>query len=212
MIARIKGKISQRQDNALMLDVGGITYRVFVPAAIFQKVAEHIAQDNTIELVTFHYHQVDPSRSVPVLIGFLNEIEKEFFESFITVSGIGPRAAVKALNKPFSSIARAIDEGDAAFLKSLPGIGAQRAKEIIAKLQNKVGRFGLIQDAAVEAAQRPPETFEQESLAVLLQLGYKKPEALSMIGAALEANPAISSAEGLLNEVYKQKKQPVHHE
>jgi len=134
---------------------------------------------------------------------------KRIFEAFITVSGIGPRAAVKALNKPFSAIARAIDEGDASFLKSLPGIGSQRAKEIIAKLQNKVGRFGLIQDATVDIPQQAGAAFEQEALAVLLQLGYKKPEALSMLKKAMEANPAISSTEGLLNEVYRQRKTPI---
>jgi len=206
MIARIKGRIVEQQDNALLLDVNGITYRVLVPAASLQRISDHAQADNTVELVTFHYHQVDPSRSIPILIGFLNDIEKEFFESFITVSGIGPRAAVKALNKPFSEIARAIDEGDTVFLKSLPGIGAQRAREIIAKLQNKVGRFGLIRDASAAATEREETTFEQESLSVLLQLGYKKPEALSMISGAMEANPSISSTEELLNEVYKQRK------
>ncbi|HOU36892.1 MAG TPA: helix-hairpin-helix domain-containing protein [Candidatus Omnitrophota bacterium] len=206
MIARIKGRIVEQQDHALLLDVNGITYRVLVPSASLQRISDQAQADNTVELVTFHYHQVEPSRSIPVLIGFLNDVEKEFFEAFITVSGIGPRAAVKALNKPFSAIARAIDEGDAAFLKSLPGIGAQRAKEIIAKLQNRVGRFGLIQDASAVAPGRTETSFEQESLAVLLQLGYKKPEALSMISKAMEANPSISSTEGLLNEVYRQRK------
>ncbi|MFA6385037.1 MAG: helix-hairpin-helix domain-containing protein, partial [Candidatus Omnitrophota bacterium] len=123
----------------------------------------------------------------------------------ITVSGIGPRAAVRALNKPISAIARAIDEGDIVFLKTLPGIGQQRAKEIVAKLQNKVGKFGLIQDGA--AKQPAQETsFEQESLAVLMQLGYKKPEAVLMMNKAREINPSISSTEELLNEVYRQRK------
>jgi holliday junction DNA helicase RuvA len=205
MIARIKGRIVEQQDNALLLEVGGITYQVLVPASSLHRVTDHISADNTIELVIFHYYQVDLSRSIPVMIGFLNEIEKEFFEAFITVSGIGPRAAVKALNKPMSAIARAIDEGDASFLKSLPGIGAQRAKEIIAKLQNKVGKFGLIQDESTQAS-GIDATFEQESLSVLMQLGYKKPEALSMMKKALDSNPSISNTEGLLNEVYRQKR------
>jgi Holliday junction DNA helicase RuvA len=102
--------------------------------------------DGRITMLTYHYHQVEQSKSVPILIGFLSQVEKDFFEIFITVSGIGPRAALRALNRPISSIARAIDEGDLGFLKSLPGIGEQRAKEIVAKLQNKVGRFGLIRD------------------------------------------------------------------
>ncbi|MFA6384366.1 MAG: OB-fold domain-containing protein, partial [Candidatus Omnitrophota bacterium] len=112
MIARIKGKIVEQQTNALLIEMGGITYQVFVPVASLERIGGQADSDGNVELVTFHYHQVEPSRSIPVLIGFLNEIEKEFFEAFITVSGIGPRAAVRALNKPISAIARAIDEGD----------------------------------------------------------------------------------------------------
>ncbi|MFA5100599.1 MAG: Holliday junction branch migration protein RuvA [Candidatus Omnitrophota bacterium] len=205
MIARIKGKIVEQQTNALLIEMSGVTYQVLVPVASLERIGSHADSSGNVELVTFHYHQVEPSRSIPVLIGFLNEIEKEFFEAFITVSGIGPRAAVRALNKPISAIARAIDEGDTAFLKSLPGIGQQRAKEIVAKLQNKVGKFGLIQDGAAKQPAKPFD-FEQESLAVLMQLGYKKPEAVSMMNKARETNPSISSTEEFLNEVYRQRK------
>jgi holliday junction DNA helicase RuvA len=205
MIARIKGTIIEQQANALLIEAGNITYQVFVPVASLQRIEHHAGADRTVELVTFHYHQVEPSRSIPVLIGFLNEIEKEFFEAFITVSGIGPRAAVRALNKPISAIAAAIDSGDTAFLKTLPGIGQQRAKEIVAKLQNKVGKFGLIRDGATEHP-ASVATFEQESLAVLMQLGYKKPEAVAMMNKAREINPSIAGTEELLNEVYRQKR------
>ena len=167
---------------------------------------ENINQDGKINLVTFHYHHVEPSRSIPVLIGFFNEIERDFFEIFITVSGIGPRAALKALNKPMSLIARAIDEGDMAFLKGLPGIGEQRAREIIAKLQNKVGRFGLIQDDRLKEGSVKSKDIAEEALAVLTQLEYKKQEALKMIKNALQESGDIQTTEELLNKVYKQKK------
>jgi len=149
---------------------------------------------------------LEPSRATPTLVGFLNEIEKEFFEKFITVSGIGPRAAVRALNIPFSQVAKAIDEADKAMLKSLPGIGEQRAKEIIAKLQGKVGKYALMQDTGISCApkEKTPD-FAEEALDVLLQLQYKKHEAKEMIDKALKRSPCIKSAEELLNEVYRQK-------
>lgn len=206
MIARISGKVIEKGVNYLIIDVGGISYEVFIPATVMQRLDKNTACDSTISLVTYHYFQVEPSKSTPMLIGFLNEIEKDFFEIFITVSGIGPRAALKALNKPISLIARAIDEGDANFLKSLPGIGQQRAKEIIAKLQNKVGKFGLIKDDRVKEQERKINDIEQEALAVLMQLEYKKSEASTMIKKALERSPNIQTTEELLNEVYKQKK------
>jgi Holliday junction DNA helicase RuvA len=206
MIARISGKIVERGINYLIVEVKGLSYEVFLPAAVMQKLDESVASDGTISLITYHYFQVEPSKSTPVLVGFLNEIEKEFFEIFITVSGIGPRAALKALNKPISLIARAIDEGDTVFLKSLPGIGQQRAREIIAKLQNKVGKFGLIKDEKIRERQTETKDIEQEALAVLMQLEYKKAEAAAMIKKALERSVDIKSTEELLNEVYKQRR------
>jgi Holliday junction DNA helicase RuvA len=207
MIARIAGKIRHKGDTSVLLDVHGISYEVFLSAASMRMIGESTDESGTVELVTFHYYQIEPSRSFPVLIGFLSEIEKEFFESFITVSGIGPKAAVRALNKPISQIAQAIDAGNTAFLRSLPGIGPQRAKEIVAKLQNKVAKFGLMQDSAKEAP-KPSQSsdLEQDVLAVLLQLGYKRQEAAAMVSNAFAARPDVSTTEDLLNEVYRQRK------
>jgi len=205
MISRITGKISEKGANCLVLDLGGIGYDVLIPACVMQRIDESCGSDGKITLLTYHYHQVDQAKSLPVLIGFLNQVEKDFFEVFITVSGIGPRAALRALNKPISSIARAIDEGDLAFLKSLPGIGEQRAKEIVAKLQNKVGKFGLIQDRDMQAKSAAKDISE-EALDVLLQLEYKRAEASGMIKKVLESNARVATTEELLNLVYKQRR------
>ncbi len=206
MIARIYGKVIEKKDTALFIDRGGIVYEVFVPVTVMQRIEESLSPEQEISLMTYHYYQVEPSRSIPILIGFLSEVEKEFFQEFITVSGIGPRAALRALNQPISLIANAIDEADINFLKSLPGIGQQRAKEIVAKLQHKVAKFGLIQDGAIKEKKACPTDMEEEVLAVLMQLGYKRPEAQAMIRKALDNGARIGTTEELLNEVYKQKK------
>jgi Holliday junction DNA helicase RuvA len=205
MISRIAGRIAEKGSNYLVLDLGGLSYEVFIPACVMQGLDTAAGPDGRISLLTYHYYQVDQAKSVPVLIGFLNQVEKDFFEIFITVSGIGPRAALKALNKPISLIAKAIDEGDLASLKSLPGIGEQRAREIVAKLQNKVGKFGLIQDRAIEE-KVAAKNISEEALDVLLQLEYKRNEAWGMIKKVLEINSQVSTTEELLNLVYKQKR------
>lgn len=206
MIARIKGKIVERNPNCLLIDVNGICYEVFLPQAVMQRLDETVTADGQVNLITYHYHQVEPAKNTPVLIGFLNEVEKEFFQAFISVSGIGPRAALKAINKPISLIARAIDEGDMNFLRSLPGIGQQKARDIIAKLQNKVGKFGLIQDKTSKEPGIKAGDIIEEAVAVLTQLEYKKSEAMQMIKKAIERSQNIETTEQLLNEVYKQKK------
>jgi len=205
MIARLKGKVVEKNTNYLLLDVGGICYEVFLPAAVMQRLEDSINTNGEVSLVTYHYYQVEPAKNIPVLIGFSNEIEKEFFLSFISVSGIGPRAALKAMNQPISLIAKAIHEADMDFLRSLPGIGQQKARDIIAKLQNKVGKFGLIKDNLTKEQLSSDGNIIEEAVAVLMQLEYKKSEATQMVKKAMERKNGLQSTEELLNEVYKQR-------
>jgi len=207
MISHIRGKIAKRKPSSLILDVdGGFSYEVLIPGCVMKAIDGSVAPDGTVKLITYHYHHTDPARSIPVLIGFLNEIEKEFFEKFITVSGIGPKAAVKALNASIPQVVKAIADGDLSTLKSLPGIGEQRAKEIVAKLQNKVGKFGLIREYGIEVTVSKEQDFVEEAVDVLLQLQYTKQEAKDMVQKALQRSPKMDTAEDLLNEVYKNKK------
>ncbi|MFH1247749.1 MAG: Holliday junction branch migration protein RuvA [Candidatus Omnitrophota bacterium] len=206
MIARITGKIIETKKSSVLLEIGEFLYEVLLPLTVIQRITEHTSNEGMVSFITYHYYTVEPSRSTPVLIGFLNEVEKEFFEAFITVSGIGPRAALKALNQPISLIAQAIDEGNIDFLKGLPGIGQQKAKEIVAKLQNKVGKFGLIQDREVKKEQMQNLDIQEEVLAVLTQLGYRRAEASLMIKKALDSQQGLKTTEELLNEVYRQKR------
>lgn len=205
MIARISGKLLEKRKNSVILENNGLAYEVFLPVIALGKIEEHLTPEGCLKLITYHYHHTEPSRSIPVLIGFTHEVEKDFFEEFITVSGIGPKAALRAINVPISLIARAIDDADLNFLRSLPGIGPQRAKEIVAKLQGKIGKFGLIQDTEHHAQAAPKNDFIDEAVLVLMQLQYKKTEAKEMVGEALKKQPQVNSVEELLNLVYKQK-------
>ena len=206
MISRISGTIIEKKEGALIVNSGGMSYEVLIPLAVMNTMKEDDLLKDKIELITYHYYQMEPSRAVPVLIGFQNEVEKEFFEKFISVSGVGPKAACKALAEPFSYIAGAIDTGDIAFLKKLPGVGDQRARLIIAKLQGKVGKYGLIKNEGHGSEVMVPEDFQEEALSVLLQLQYKTAEAEDMLAKAMERIPDIKTSEELLNEVYRERK------
>lgn len=205
MISRITGRLRQKRTNSVILDVSGICYDILLPGIVMKRLKDLREMESDVTLLTYHYLQSEPSRSVPVLIGFLSEIEREFFEKFITVSGVGPKAACRALEVPFSDIADAIDRADVAALKRLPGIGEQRAREIIAKLQGKIGKYGLIQDKVGFKPDAAGEDIKKEALQILTQLQYRRPEAVAMIEKAIERNQDISSCEDLLNEVYRQR-------
>jgi holliday junction DNA helicase RuvA len=207
VISQISGNVESVSENTLTVGVSGLSYEVYIPTAVMKGLSSRLTKDTQVSLVTYHYYQTDPSKSIPILIGFSNRIEKDFFEKFITVSGVGPKAAVRALSEPIPSIAQAIDAGDLKFLKSLPGIGEQRAKEIIAKLQGKMGRFSLLKnEIAAGAAGASSGGVEEEAVEVLLQLQYKKDEAREMVRKAFARKSGLSSVEEILNEVYRQKK------
>ena len=210
MISRLRGTVREQGENYVLLDVNGVIYEVLMPPSLLRGLPERLSQTGEIELITFHYQQLEVGRGIPVLIGFLNAIEREFFARFISVSGVGPRAALKALTLPIAAIAQAIDEGDLSLLRSLPGIGEQRAKEIVAKLQGKVGKYALMRTAGslpASAEERGGAVeLEEEAVAVLVQLEYRKPEAKQMVRAALERNSKVTTVEELLNEVYRQQR------
>ncbi len=205
MISRIRGKLIKKSGSSLLIEINNMGYEILIPLTVLNEIKDKNIGDE-IELVTFHYLANDPARSTPMLIGFVNQIEKDFFQEFITVSGVGPRAALRALSEPISTLIQAIECANISYLKSLSGIGEQRAKQIIAKLQGKVGRFGLIKDAFEPDEVALRKDIEEEAIEVLSQLQYKRGEAAQMVKRALQQNKNIKTTEILLNEVYNQGK------
>ncbi len=209
MIYNLEGRIVRSNQNKVYLEAGHITYEVLMPESVLARLNDYI-KDEKVGLIIYHYLQADQHRLYPVLIGFLNELEKEFYEKILTVSGVGPKAALKVLNRPISEIARAIDKADLDYLKALPGVGMQRAKNIIAFLQGKVGKFTLIKDAGVPLKETQARDIEKqvrkETEQIMLKLQYKKSQARDMIEKAFKANPEISSVEELLTQIYMQRK------
>jgi len=202
VFARISGSIVERSDATVLLDVGGLAYEIVLPPCVAEKLPVSLGEHVTLEIhPTFN---LEGNSGRFTFFGFTNTIERDFFEALISVASIGPKTAARAFSLPMARIAKAIDSGDYAFLVKLPGIGQQKARDIVAKLQGKVTRFLLIQDAEPRKVQTIPD-FAEEAMLVLLQLEYKRPEAEAMISETLAASPAIRDAESLLAEVYRVK-------
>ena len=201
MFSRINGALIERNGESVVLDVNGLGYEVHLAPCVAEKVTAVDGERVTLEV--YSVMNIDGNTAHFTYYGFTNAIEREFFEALISVASIGPRSAARAFSQPMSSIAGAIDRGDHAFLKTLPGIGQQKARDIVAKLQGKVTKFLLIQDAT--PAEHAMPDYADEALAVLLQLEYKRPEAEAMIRQTLEADPKIKDAEALLAAVYRNK-------
>jgi Holliday junction DNA helicase RuvA len=202
VFARISGSLVSRAGDAAIIEAGGLGYEIVLPPCIAQKIPTSPGERVTLEI--YAVVSLDGNSGRFTYYGFTNAIEREFFEALLTVASIGPRSAARAFSQPMSTIASAIDRGDYQFLRSLPGIGQQKARDIVAKLQGKVAKFLLIQDAPAPEPSVIPD-FADEALAVLLQLGYRRAEGQAMIRETLEADPGVNDAETLLAEIYRHK-------
>ena len=202
MFSRISGALVERTAETAVVQTGGLGYEIVLPPCIAEKIPATPGESVTLEI--YSVVNLDGNSGRFTYYGFTNAIERDFFEALLTVASIGPRSAARAFSLPMSAIARAIDRGDHNFLRTLPGIGQQKARDIVAKLQGKVARFLLIQDAPEPPPAVMPD-FAGEALAVLLQLEYRRAEAESMIRETLEANPQIDQAETLLAEMYRRR-------
>jgi Holliday junction DNA helicase RuvA len=202
MFSRITGALVERTREGAVIEAGGLAYEILLPPCVGEKVPTVAGQPVALEI--YAVLNLDGNSGRFTFYGFTNAIEREFFEALLTVASIGPRSAARAFSQPMSAIAGAIDRGDHAYLKTLPGIGQQKARDIVAKLQGKVAKFLLIQDAPA-APPAPMPDFADEALAVLLQLEYKRGEAEVMVRETLDAGGKIADAETLLAQIYRRR-------
>ena len=136
-------------------------------------------------------------------MGFEEAGDRDFFEQFIQVEGIGPARAASALTMPVPTLAYAIETEDLVTLTLMPGIGQRGAQKIIATLRGKVA----------EAASRPIETAAQRArvpdtradvVAVLVNLGYRNNEAVTMVDEAIRRDPAlVEDSQALLRGAFR---------
>ena len=200
MIGYLEGTLLKIGEERVILLANQVGYEIMVPAFVMDTLRAKKPGD---PLSLFIYYQQTERQPKPVLIGFNEEAEKEFFQFFISVEDIGPMKAVKAMTIPVQDIARAIETKDEARLKQLKGIGNRTAQKIIATLSGKLDNFAL--------TGRPDEKITPESeeiakpvLDVLVsQLGHKPTDARRLINAALKRNNNLTTPEELFEEVYR---------
>ncbi|MGO8689903.1 MAG: Holliday junction branch migration protein RuvA [Thermoguttaceae bacterium] len=204
MITKITGQLIALEENVLALGVGAFEYEILIPEFTRRQLQGQIGQE--ISLHTVDYLEGNPmqGRMTPRLIGFLSEIEREFFDLFCSVDGVGVKKALRAMVRPVKEVATAIEEQDATLLSALPGIGPAMSERIIAKLRRKVPKFALmvaqqeVHEAEVES-DVVVETFE-----VLRRLGHSESDARKLLDAALSAKKKYADVQGLLQAIYQQ--------
>lgn len=205
MIAGIEGKLVQLGTETALVQVGAVTYEVMLPGYCISALSGRIGED--ISLCTMEYYEgsLGGGNLVPRLVGFLSPIEREFFDEFTSVKGLGIRKGLRALSIPIASIAGAVEAGDEKVLMTLSGIGRKMAQQIVAELKGKLEAFAFGAEPATKTVQPRLKPFQTEALEILVAWGEKRSEAMELIELAGQRHPDIDTAEALVPLIYRLK-------
>ena len=176
MIASLSGKVAAIGSDALVVDIGGIGIKVFVPAPLRDRV-------HAGELVILQTHLI-VRQDLLALYGFENLEMREFFELLMSVDGIGPKLALTILSHmPTDAIRRAVFNEQPEAFSRVPGVGKKTAQKILLYLQDKIkGIDGLAPVAAMSDV-------DTEVLEALTALGYSVVEAQAALQAVSRDAP-----------------------
>lgn len=168
MIATLRGEISQIEDNALVVEVGGVGLRVFVPAPLRTKTKAG-------EMIFMFTHLVVREDAL-TLYGFESQADRDLFNILLGVDGVGPKVALSVLSTlTVDTIQRAIFADEADLLSSVPGVGKKTAQKMALHLKDKLKPTDALARVAAMA------DYDSEVLAALTALGYSVVEAQAAI-------------------------------
>lgn len=141
MIGQLRGQLIHKKPNALLLDVQGVGYEVFIPLTSFYELP---GEGNEVTL-KIHTHVREDALT---LFGFLSQREKDLFLKLVSISGIGPKLAIAILSgAPVEELASAIASGNLARLTAIPGVGRKTAERVVLELKGQMTPFLIAEQA-----------------------------------------------------------------
>jgi Holliday junction DNA helicase RuvA len=174
MIARLEGLLIERTPTRVVIDVGGVGYEALIPLSTFGRLPD---EGKTVAL-RIHTHVREDALQ---LFGFATELERAAFGLLLHASRVGPKLAQTILSGIDASVlVRAIERGDVATLRSVPGVGAKLAERIIVELRDRVAELVEVarEPAAASApARRDEDGRRSELVSALVNLQTPRPKA-----------------------------------
>lgn len=203
MITNISGTLTQLVEDRATLQVGPLAYEVLIPEFVRRQLQASMGQE--ISLHTIFYLDGNPTqgRLSPRLVGFLNQVEREFFELFCSVDGVGAKKALRAMVRPVKDVATLIENQDVKGLSGLPGVGPATGERIIAKLRRKMPKFALLVSAESTPADEGQRDIIEQTYLVLCNLGHSETDARRLLDSAIENGGDYQDVESLLQVVYQ---------
>lgn len=206
MITKFSGQIDSFTKSSVIIENGGIYFEISIPPVQLVQIQETHRPGDSILLHTRYYIEggIAMSNLIPRLLGFMEESDREFFDVFTTVKGLGEKKALQTMTIPIPVISQAIESGDVFTLKKLPGIGGRMADKIVAELRGKVTKYASSSDLSYDkGVSQKTQGFEEDAYEVLIsQLGYRRDEAENLIRKAISEDTSIDSVEKLLQSIF----------
>lgn len=204
MITKLSGVLLSLADDCATVSVPPFEYEVAIP----EYTRRHLQKDigNQISLHTIHYidgNAAQGGRLMPKLVGFLTTIERDFFELFCSVDGVGVKKALRAMVRPVQDTAIMIEQQDAKGLSTLPGVGPATAEKIIATLRRKMPRFALLVRREVPGAEVQQPGVVEETYQALLVLGHNEADARRLIEQVLVGSKKYKDTESMIQAIYQ---------
>ena len=204
MITKITGQLVALRGDSLTLKIDAFEYEVSIPEFTRRQLQTELNQ--SVSLHTIEYLEGNPmqGRMTPRVIGFLSQVEREFFELFCSVDGVGVKKALRAMVRPVKEVATAIEEQNATTLASLPGIGPAMAERIIAKLRRKVPKFALMVARSELTMEERGSDVVSETFEVLRSLGHTESESRRLLDTAIASKKKFKDVQSLIEAIYQQ--------
>ncbi|MCL2646346.1 MAG: helix-hairpin-helix domain-containing protein [Phycisphaerales bacterium] len=204
MIVKLAGKLEFVGEDCVHVTSGDFTRELLVPAADVPFLQTKVGQ--TVTFFTLEYIEGNPSFGgmAPKMLGFLRSEDKEFFDLFTTVKGIGTRKGLRAFAIPTNQIASAIALKDVRKLSSLPGIGKRMAETIVAELHGRVERFAVGAAEGAAAVETLPD-YQQGAIAALVTLGERRGDAETWVRRVCEVDPTLKDPQKIVPAVFRLK-------
>ena len=204
MISALTGELRGVEEDRVHLQSGPILYELLVPASDVPLLQAGVGEEMTFHTILYLEGDAAGGNMEPRLIGFLRPEDKQFFEKFITVKGIGPKKALKALVYPAGEIAQAIEAKDSKFLVGLPQIGKRMAEQIVAELAGKVAEFATPYVGgrpSISGAAR--SNIEEDAISALMALGERRADAENLLDKARQHNSNAKTTNDLVREMLR---------
>jgi Holliday junction DNA helicase RuvA len=215
MITLIRGILRAVGEEDLTLAVEPFEVEVSIPETARRSLQAKVGEMVGLHTLFYIEGNTMGGRMTPRLVGFLSVIDREFFEIFCSVDGVGVRKALRAMVRPTRELATTIQEQDVKTLATYPGIGEAMAERIVAKLRRKVGKFALIvgQEASksVEANgvmdSAEPDVI-RDTYAALVSVGHSESQARQAIDRVLASagKKKYKSVADMIDAIYLQQR------